>query len=55
MHIFGLDIAGIVELGTHVAQSGAMRVVETAPDDVFDYIVGMVVLVYEMDPGGDDY
>ena len=54
MHVFGLDIAGIVELGTHVAQAGAIRAAEYMPDDVFDYVIGVVILVNEMDPDGDD-
>lgn len=54
MHVFGLDIASIVELGTRVAQSGAMRAAEMVADDVFDYAIGIVLLVYEADPDGDD-
>lgn len=44
MDIFGLDIAGIVDLGTRVAQAGAMRVAEASPDQVFDYIVALIAL-----------
>ena len=44
MDVFGIDIASIVDLGTRVAHGAAMRVAETSPDAVFDYIVGIVVL-----------
>jgi hypothetical protein len=54
MHVFGLDIASIVELGTHVAQAGAMRADDTSGTDVFDSVIGVVLLVYEMDPGEGD-
>lgn len=50
MQIFGLDIAQIVDLGTHVATTGAIRAGEIVGDDIFEYIVGIAVVIYEMDP-----
>jgi hypothetical protein len=50
MNIMGLDIAHIVDLGTQVATCGAIRVAEMVGDDVFDYIVGIAVVMYEMEP-----
>lgn len=47
----GLDIDHIVELGTQVAISGAIRFGEIVGDDVFDYLVAIAVIIYEMDPG----
>lgn len=52
MDVMGLDIGQIVELGTHVAQSGAIRMGEIVGDDVFEYIIGVAIIVYEMDPDG---
>lgn len=50
MNILGLDIAQIAELGTLVATSGAFRVAESVADDVFEYTVGIVILVHETHP-----
>lgn len=50
MDIFGLDITGIVDLGTQVATSGAIRVAEVVGDDIFDYIIGVAILLYELHP-----
>lgn len=52
MNVFGIDIAHIVELGTQVATTRAIRAAEVAADDVFDFLVGVAVLIYEMDPNG---
>lgn len=49
MDIMGMDIGQIVDLGTNVAQAGSMRLVETN-DVIFDYIIGIVFLVYALDP-----
>ena len=51
MEIAGLDIGHIVELGTQVAQVGAIRVAELVANDIFDYTIGLVVLIYETNPG----
>jgi hypothetical protein len=52
MNVFGIDIAHIVELGTQVATTSAIRATEMVADDVFDYLVGVAILIYEMDPNG---
>jgi hypothetical protein len=51
MNVLGLDIEHIVELGTAVAQSGAIRAAEMVADDVFEYVIGIAMVVYAMDPG----
>lgn len=48
----GLDMGAIAELGTQVAMHGAVRAGEVAIDDVFELIVGIIVLVIEITPGG---
>ena len=53
MDIVGLDIGHIVELGTQVAQVGAFRAVDIANDQIFDYIIGIVFLVYALDPASE--
>ena len=50
MDIFGIDISQIADLTTHVATSGALRVAELVGDDIFEYIIGIAVLIYEIDP-----
>jgi hypothetical protein len=46
-----IDIGDIAELGTQVAMSGALRVAEVKGiDDLFDFIVGIAILIYEMAP-----
>lgn len=50
MDIFGIDISHIVDLGTQVATTGAIRMVELAADDLFDYTIGVAILIYELDP-----
>lgn len=51
MAIFGIDIGDIVELGTQVAATGAIRLAEIVGDDVFDYVISIAIIVYESDPG----
>ena len=47
-----IDLGDIVELGTQVAVHGAMRAGEIASvDDLFEMLVGIAVLIYEMAPG----
>lgn len=50
MQVFGLDIGHIVELGTQLAQAGAIRAAEVAGDEVFEYTVGIAILIYEEVP-----
>lgn len=49
--MLGLDIAHIVDLATQVATTGAIRAAEMTADEVFEYIIGMAIVVYEIDPG----
>lgn len=47
-----IDLGEIVELGTQVAVHGAVRAAEIASvDDLFELLVGIAVLIYEMAPG----
>ena len=47
-----LDLSEIVELGTQVAVHGAVRAADMASvDDLFELLVGIAVLIYEMAPG----
>ena len=47
-----IDPGEIVELGTQVAMHGAGRAGEIASgDDLFERLVGIAVLNYEMAPG----
>jgi len=47
-----VEMSAIAELGTQVAMHGAVRASEIAIDDVFELIVGIIVLVIEMTPDG---
>ena len=47
-----VEMSVIAELGTQVAMHGAVRAGEIAIDDVFELIVGIIVLVIEMSPDG---
>jgi len=49
MQLLGLDIAQIVDLGTQVAQAGAIRTMELVGDDVFEYAIAIAILIYEQD------
>ena len=48
--MLGLDINAIVDLGTQVAQSGAIRATEIVGDEVFEYVIGVALVVYAVDP-----
>ncbi len=50
MEIMGLDINTIVDLGTQVASSGTLRVTDFFADELFEYTVGVAVMIYEMYP-----
>ena len=50
MDLFSIDIAQIVDLGTQVAQHGAIRATDFFADDMFEYIVGIAILIHELDP-----
>ena len=52
MGLVQIDPAEIIELGTQVAMHGAVRAVEIASaDDLFELLVGIAVLIYEIAPG----
>ncbi len=50
MDAFGIDIGQIVELGTRVAMHDAIRAAEMVADDIFEYVIGVAILIYEIDP-----
>lgn len=50
MPIVTIPLAEIVDLGTQVATTGAIRVAEASGDQVFEYIIAVAMLVYEMYP-----
>jgi len=53
MKLVQIDPAEIVELETCVAIHGAVRPMETVGiDELFEMLVGIAVLIYEMAPGG---
>ncbi len=47
---FSLDLSQIVELPTQIATSGALRVLEVASDDIFEYVIAIATIIYEMQP-----
>lgn len=50
MVLFALDINQIAVLGTQVATSGALRSVELAADELFEFVIAIVILIYEVSP-----
>ena len=50
MNVFGIDITHIADLGTQIATSGSIRAAEVMADDVFEYIIGVAILIYEAYP-----
>jgi len=42
-----IDIAAIAELGTRVATAGALRAMEISGDDIFEYIIGIAIVIHE--------
>lgn len=53
MGLLQIDPGEIVELGTQVAMHGAMRAAEMlSADDLFEMLVGIAALIYEIAPGG---
>jgi hypothetical protein len=51
MKLVQIDPAEIVELDRLVAIHGAVRTEETGIDELFELLVGIAVLIYEMAPG----
>lgn len=49
MRVFTIDIGEIAELTSRVAINGAIRVTDGG-DEMFEYIVGIAVLIYELFP-----
>ncbi|MES2337858.1 MAG: hypothetical protein V4537_07180 [Pseudomonadota bacterium] len=52
MDLFRIDIGEIADLATQVAVNGAIRVSGGMGDEMFEYLVGIAVLIYEMYPDG---
>lgn len=50
MDLFTINIADIADLATFVAINGAAVIAEYSGDQLFETIVGVAALVYEMDP-----
>ncbi|MEP9358628.1 hypothetical protein [Sphingomonas sp. KR3-1] len=52
MELIGIDLGGIVELGTRVALHGTLSIAGTVgDDDLFELVVGIAILIYEIAPG----
>jgi hypothetical protein len=45
-----LDIDQIVQLVTHVATTGTVRGLEMMVDDLWDFSIGVAILIYEQNP-----
>lgn len=45
-----IEMSAIAELGTQVAMHGALGAGQAGVDDVFELIVGVIILVIEMIP-----
>jgi hypothetical protein len=52
MALVQIGLGDIAELGTQVAVHGSLRSMEMGVDDLFDLIVGIAILIYELAPGG---
>jgi hypothetical protein len=51
MDVMGIDIGQIVHLGTQVATTGAVRGFEVMADDLFELLIAIAIIIYEIDPG----
>ena len=49
MNLFSIDIGEIGEMASQVAITGAIQV-SGAGDDLFEFIVAIAVLIYELAP-----
>lgn len=47
---FRLDAGEIVDLGTQIATSGAIRPLEAEVDQLFEYVIAVAILIYDMYP-----
>ena len=52
MDIMGIDINHIADLGTQVGLSGAVRALEVAGDEIFEYLIAIAILIQEQGPIG---
>jgi hypothetical protein len=50
MITMGIDIDQIVQLVTHVATTGAVRGFEMITDDLWEFSIGVAILIYEQNP-----
>lgn len=50
MGLIGIELSEIVELGTSVATHGALRAASVDIDDLFELVVGIAILIYEIAP-----
>lgn len=50
MPTISMDLSEIVELATQVATAGAIRAGQVAGDDVFEQVIAVAMLIYEMSP-----
>lgn len=50
MNPISIDIGKIPELGTQVGTVGALQMNERLTDEVFEFIIGIAALIYELDP-----
>ncbi|MES2096713.1 MAG: hypothetical protein V4459_08115 [Pseudomonadota bacterium] len=51
MDVMGIDIGQIAHLGTQVATTGGVRGFEVMADDLWELLIAIVIIIYEMDPG----
>ncbi len=51
MDIFGMNISDVVDIGTQVATAGAIGTVGLYSDEIFELIISIAIIVYELDPG----
>lgn len=47
---FRLDAGEIIDLGTQIASSGAIRPLEVDTDQLFEYVIAVAILIYDMYP-----
>ncbi|MDQ0248879.1 hypothetical protein ACCC88_17890 [Sphingomonas sp. Sphisp140] len=50
MGLVRIDMGEIAELGTNVAMHGTLRAAIGDVDDLFELIVGIAILIYEIAP-----
>ena len=42
-----IDIASIADLATRVATAGALRPMDIGGDDIFEYVIGIAIVIHE--------